>query len=196
VILEAENDDRAEPEDLSQLYVRSDAGQLVPMNAVATWAQSIGPQNVNHINQFASVTIYFNLPDDVPIGVASKFIEDNAAQILPAGIRGNLQGEAKDFADTVQVLVILMLLAVFVMYVILGILYESYVHPITVLSSLPVALVGGLLTLMLFGETASPSSDSSCSWELSRKMASCSSTLRCSEWPRGKTASMRFTMPA
>ncbi|MGA2582321.1 MAG: efflux RND transporter permease subunit [Tepidisphaeraceae bacterium] len=155
VILEAENDDRAEPEDLSQLYVRSDAGQLVPMNAVATWAQSIGPQNVNHINQFASVTIYFNLPDDVPIGVASKFIEDNAAQILPAGIRGNLQGEAKDFADTVQVLVILMLLAVFVMYVILGILYESYVHPITVLSSLPVALVGGLLTLMLFGETAS-----------------------------------------
>jgi HAE1 family hydrophobic/amphiphilic exporter-1 len=147
VILEAQDSDRAVPSDLSLLYVRSDSGQIVPLTAVATWKQTIGPQNVNHINQFSSVTISFNLPDYVPIGVATDFINKTAAEVIPPGIRGVLQGEAKDFADTVQNLIILMCLAVFVMYVILGILYESYVHPLTVLSSLPVALVGGLATL-------------------------------------------------
>lgn len=156
VILEASDADRANPMDLSRLYVRSDDGQrLVPLSAVATWKQVLGPQAVNHINQFASVTIFFDLPEDVPIGAATEFINHAAAAIIPAGIRGNLQGEAKDFADTISVLTILILLAVFVMYVILGILYESYVHPITVLSSLPVALAGGLLTLYLFGVEAS-----------------------------------------
>jgi HAE1 family hydrophobic/amphiphilic exporter-1 len=122
---------------------------------VATWQETLGPQNVNHINQFSSVTLFFNLNPDVPIGAATQFIQDTAAKVVPAGIRGDLQGEAKDFADTVRVLTVLMLLAVFVMYVILGILYESYVHPITVLSSLPVALVGGLLTLYIFNAEAS-----------------------------------------
>jgi HAE1 family hydrophobic/amphiphilic exporter-1 len=156
VILEAADNDRAEPSNLSLLYVRSDDGQrLVPLPAVATWQETLGPQNVNHINQFSSVTLFFNLNPDVPIGAATQFIQDTAAKVVPAGIRGDLQGEAKDFADTVRVLTVLMLLAVFVMYVILGILYESYVHPITVLSSLPVALVGGLLTLYIFNAEAS-----------------------------------------
>jgi hydrophobic/amphiphilic exporter-1 (mainly G- bacteria), HAE1 family len=108
------------------------------------------PQSVNHINQFASVTIFFNLPEDVPIGAATQFIDQTAASVVPMGIRGTLQGEAKDFADTISVLVLLILLAIFVMYVVLGILYESYVHPLTVLSSLPVALMGGLLALYIF----------------------------------------------
>jgi HAE1 family hydrophobic/amphiphilic exporter-1 len=156
VILEAADSDRAIPSDLSVLYVRSDDGlRLVPLPAVATWQETLGPQNVNHINQFASVTIFFNLNPEVAIGTASQFIQETAAQVVPPGIRGDLQGEAKDFADTMRVLSILMLLAVFVMYVILGILYESYVHPLTVLSSLPVALVGGLLTLYIFGMEAS-----------------------------------------
>ena len=122
---------------------------------MATWKEVLGPQAVNHINQFAAVTIFFNLPEDVPIGVATDFIDKTAAAVVPVGIRGDLQGEAKDFAETISELAILILLAVFVMYVILGILYESYIHPITVLSSLPVALSGGLLTLYLFGEEAS-----------------------------------------
>jgi hydrophobic/amphiphilic exporter-1 (mainly G- bacteria), HAE1 family len=156
VILEAADQDREIPSDLSLLYVRSDDGlRLIPLRAVATWHESLGPQNVNHINQFASVTIYFNLNPEVPIGTATQFIQDAAAKVVPAGIRGNLQGEAKDFAETMHALSILILLAVFVMYVILGILYESYVHPITVLSSLPVALVGGLLTLYIFNAEAS-----------------------------------------
>jgi len=156
VILETGAQDRSLPSDLSLLYVRTDDGRrIVPLSAVAKWHEILGPQSVNHINQFASVTIYFNLPQDVPIGVATDFINRTAASVIPLGIRGQLQGEAKDFADTISQLAILMLLAVFVMYVVLGILYESYIHPITVLSSLPVALVGGLLTLFLFGEEAS-----------------------------------------
>jgi hydrophobic/amphiphilic exporter-1 (mainly G- bacteria), HAE1 family len=156
VILEAADKDRMNPSDLSLLYVRSDDGlRLVPLSAVAKWQQVLGPQSVNHINQFASVTIFFNLPEDVPIGAATAFMDKTAAAIIPQGIRGNLQGEAKDFQETISALAILILLAVFVMYVVLGILYESYVHPLTVLSSLPVALSGGLLTLYLFGEEAS-----------------------------------------
>jgi HAE1 family hydrophobic/amphiphilic exporter-1 len=151
VILEAADKDRARPDDLSLLYVRSDDGQrIVPLNAVANWKEILGPQSVNHINQFASVTIYFNLPEDVPIGIATDFINKTAASIVPLGVRGGLQGEAQDFAQTISQLAILILLAVFIMYVVLGILYESYVHPLTVLSSLPVALFGGLLTLYLF----------------------------------------------
>ena len=101
------------------------------------------------------MTIFFNLKPGYTIGEATQFIEDAAKQVLPPGVRGELQGEALTFRNTVASLAILMVLAVFVMYVILAILYESYLHPITVLSSLPVALVGGLLTLWLFGAEAS-----------------------------------------
>jgi HAE1 family hydrophobic/amphiphilic exporter-1 len=110
---------------------------------------------VNHINQFTSVTIFFNLKPGVPVGEATDFITRTAAEIVPPTVRGSLQGEASTFQDTVRNLSILMAMAVFVMYVILAILYESYLHPLTVLSTLPTALVGGLLTLHLFGEQAS-----------------------------------------
>jgi HAE1 family hydrophobic/amphiphilic exporter-1 len=161
VILEAADADRSVPGDLSLLYVRTDDGtRLVPLSAVATWHEILGPQIVNHINQFSSVTLFFNLDPRVPIGAATDFIDNAAKQIVPPGIRGNLQGEAKDFADTIHVLSILMVLAVFVMYVILGILYESYVHPITVLSALPVAMAGGLATLY-FGGMVLPGVDAS-----------------------------------
>jgi HAE1 family hydrophobic/amphiphilic exporter-1 len=156
VILEVADAVRANPEDLSLLYVRSDDGKnMVPLSAVTRWKQSIGPQAVNHINSFTSVTLFFNLKPDAPIGDAVNFINTAAAEVLPPTVRGGLEGEAKDFRETVSTLVILMFLAVFVMYVVLGILYESYLHPLTVLSSLPVALVGGLLTLFLFHSEAS-----------------------------------------
>jgi hydrophobic/amphiphilic exporter-1 (mainly G- bacteria), HAE1 family len=156
VILEVADQDRSEPQDLSLLYVRSDDGQrLVPLSAVAKWHTVLGPQSVNHINQFTSVTIFFNVLPGVPTGTATDYVEQTAAQIVPTTLRGEFQGEALTFKNTVHDLTILMLLAVFVMYVILGILYESYLHPITVLSSLPVALVGGLATLMLCGSEAS-----------------------------------------
>ena len=156
VILEVADDQRSAPEDLSKLYIKSDDGQrMIPLSAVTSWHPVIGPQAVNHINQFTSVTMFFNLKPGYAIGPATQFVETSAKQILAPGVQGALQGEALIFQNTVSDLAILMVVAVFVMYVILAILYESYLHPITVLSSLPVALLGGLLTLWIFGEEAS-----------------------------------------
>jgi HAE1 family hydrophobic/amphiphilic exporter-1 len=156
VILEVADAARAHPEDLSRLYVKSDDGQrLVPFGTLVNWRTTLGPQAVNHLNQFTSVTLFFNLKPGVAIGDATEVIRKAAAEIVPPNVRAGFQGEALTFSDTVRNLTLLMALAVFVMYVILAILYESYLHPITVLSTLPTALVGGLLTLYLFGEQAS-----------------------------------------
>jgi HAE1 family hydrophobic/amphiphilic exporter-1 len=156
VILEVEDAARSKPDDLSLLYIRSDDGQhLVPLRELVTWKPSLGPQAVNHLNQFTSVTLFFNLKPGVALGDATEFITNAAAEIVPPTVRAGLQGEAETFSNTVSSLTMLMAVAVFVMYVILAILYESYVHPLTVLSTLPTALVGGLLTLVLFGEQAS-----------------------------------------
>jgi HAE1 family hydrophobic/amphiphilic exporter-1 len=156
VILEVADDQRSDPQDLSKLYIKSDDGQrMVPLSAVTSWHPVIGPQAVNHINQFTSVTLFFNMKPGYTVGQATNFVEASAKEILPPEVRGSLQGEALTFRNTASDLVVLMFVAVFVMYVILAILYESYLHPITVLSSLPVALVGGLLTLWLFKEEAS-----------------------------------------
>ncbi|HEY6364688.1 MAG TPA: efflux RND transporter permease subunit, partial [Candidatus Binatia bacterium] len=156
VILEAESSARSQPEDLSLLYIKSDDSKhLVPLNALVTWNTSLGPQAVNHLNQFTSVTLFFNLKPGVPIGEATEFITKTAAEVVPPTVRASLQGEALTFSNTVRDLTILMFLAIFVMYVILAVLYESYLHPLTVLSTLPTALVGGLLTLYFFGQEAS-----------------------------------------
>ncbi|HJP94632.1 MAG TPA: efflux RND transporter permease subunit, partial [Pyrinomonadaceae bacterium] len=156
VILEMEDSVRQKPEDLSLLYIKSDDGRrLVPLSEVVTWKSVLGPQVVNHLNQFTSMTLFFNLKPGVALGDATNYIEHAASEIVPQGVRAELQGEAQTFSRTVTSLTVLMALAVFVMYVILAILYESYVHPLTVLSTLPTALVGGLLTLILFGQEAS-----------------------------------------
>ncbi len=156
VIVEVQDQARAQPQDLDLLYIKSDDGQrLIPLRAVTTSKLVLGPQSVNHINQFTSVSLFFSLKPDYTIGQATDFVEQTAREMLPPEIRGSLRGQAQTFRDTVSSLTVLMVLAVFVMYVILAILYESYLHPLTVLSSLPVALVGGLLTLKLFGAEAS-----------------------------------------
>ncbi len=156
VVLEVDDKGRSEPADLNLLYITSDDGsRTVPLSAVAKWNSTLGPQAVNHLNQFTSVTFNFNPMPGVPLGVATDYIDKMAQQIVPSTMRADFQGEALTFRQTVASLTILMLLAVFVMYVILGILYESYIHPITVLSALPVALVGGLGTLVLFHQEAS-----------------------------------------
>jgi HAE1 family hydrophobic/amphiphilic exporter-1 len=177
VILEVKDNERAQPADLDNLYVRSSSGvlnpgasangisattgtaaNLVPLRAVTSTKIIVGPQAVNHLNQFTSVTINFNLLPDVAIGDATKYIEDSFAQVhlqFP-GVQATFQGEALVFGQLFASLPLLLLSAIFVMYVILGILYESYVHPITVLLPAVVpAVVGGLLTLWLFGSTLS-----------------------------------------
>ena len=156
VILEMDDSVREKPEDLALLYIKSDDGRnLVPLRELVTWKSTLGPQVVNHLNQFTSMSLFFNLKPGEPLGNATNFITASAAEIVPQGVRAELQGEAQTFSNTVSSLTMLMALAVFVMYVILAILYESYVHPLTVLSTLPTALVGGLLTLIVFGAEAS-----------------------------------------
>src|SRR6201987_5541767 len=151
VIVEAEDKQRSEPTDVGRLYFKPSGAQTIIPNQTVTDPQaSVGRLAVNHINQFPSVTLYFNLKPGAATGDATAFIQKTAAEVLPPTIRGQLQGEAQTFNETFSQLGVLLFVAVFIMYVILGILYESWFHPITVLSSLPVAAVGGLLTLLLF----------------------------------------------
>src|SRR5439155_1496487 len=134
------------------------ASDLVPLRAVTSTTQIVGPQAVNHFDQFTSVTINFNLLPGVAIGDATKFIEDSFADVhrqLPS-VQSTFQGEALVFRQLFRALPLLLIGAIFVMYVILGILYESYVHPITVLfPAIVPAVVGGLFTLWIFGSTLS-----------------------------------------
>ncbi len=156
VILEVGDNQRAIPEQLALLYIRTDDGKtLVPLSAVARWKETVGPQNIAHLNQFPAATISFSLKPGAVIGDAAKFVEKVAKETLPPTVTGAAQGETKVFAETVGALGILMIAAVFAMYVILGILYESYVHPLTVLTSLPVAAVGGLATLLVLNQACS-----------------------------------------
>ena len=158
VILETTDDSREHPEDLAELYVKADNNQtLVPLRAVTSTAQSVGLQAVNHYNQFTAVTINYNLKPGVADSDATEFIERASREVLAAtpAVQATFQGEALVFQQLVTSLVPLVLAAVFVMYVILGILYESYIHPITVLSTLPPAIVGGLGTLWLFNANLS-----------------------------------------
>jgi hydrophobic/amphiphilic exporter-1 (mainly G- bacteria), HAE1 family len=156
VILEVQDADRAKPEDLRDLYIRPDGKDtLIPVRTLTKTTTRLGLQAVNHLNQFTSVTFGFDTKPDAPLGDVTNFIEKTAAQVLPPTVKGEMQGEGLVLQQLFGALPFLILAAVFVMYVILGILYESYVHPITVLSTLFPAVVGGLLTLWLFNSTLS-----------------------------------------
>ncbi|HEV2842517.1 MAG TPA: efflux RND transporter permease subunit [Chthoniobacterales bacterium] len=156
VILEVDDADRAGPEDLRQLYVRPDGKDtLIPVRSLTKTSTKLGLQGVNHLNQFTSVTFGFDAKPGVALGDVTDFIEKTAAEVLPPTVKGEMQGEGLVLQQLFRALPFLILAAIFVMYVILGILYESYVHPITVLSTLFPAVVGGLLTLWLFNSTLS-----------------------------------------
>ena len=156
VIVEVADKARSKAEDLGLLYIRSDDGKnLIPLGALVDWKPSVGLQSVNHINQFTSVTFFINPKPGVALGDMTAYITKAAAEVVPATLRSGLMGEAETFGSTMADFTILLFLAVFVMYVILAILYESYVHPLTVLSTLPPALIGGLAALAVFHEQAS-----------------------------------------
>jgi HAE1 family hydrophobic/amphiphilic exporter-1 len=141
-----------EPSALSQLYIRSATGQLVPLQAVAKFARAAGPLTVNHSGQLPSVTISFNLVPGFSLGTAVNNVNRAMTDLrLPASLSANFQGSAQVFQSSIKGLGILLLMSILVIYIILGILYESFIHPITILSGLPSAGLGALLTLMLFG---------------------------------------------
>ncbi|MEH1837584.1 MAG: efflux RND transporter permease subunit [Nostoc sp.] len=135
---------------LDLLSVRAPSGQLVPLNAVATLSKDVGPLTINHKGQLASVTFSFNLKPGVSLGNVTGKIEELARQTLPPTISTGFQGSAQAFQSSIQGLGLLLLVAIFVIYIVLGILYENFIHPLTILSSLPSAGFGALLTLLLF----------------------------------------------
>jgi hydrophobic/amphiphilic exporter-1 (mainly G- bacteria), HAE1 family len=140
-----------DPEALSLLYIRSGTGKLVPLSAVARLSRGIGPLTVNHLGQLPAVTISFNLASGVALGDAVSQIQRLQRELdLPATLTTSFQGTAQAFQQSLQGLGLLLLAAVLVIYLILGILYESFIHPLTILSGLPSAGVGALLTLILF----------------------------------------------
>ncbi|MGD9503317.1 MAG: efflux RND transporter permease subunit [Syntrophobacteraceae bacterium] len=152
VILEVEPEHQRSPSSLSMIYVRSASGKLVPAESLAKITQQIGPLTVNHTGQIPSVTISFNLRPDVALGDAVAEIQKAVESLrLPPTIATSFQGTAQQFQSSTQGMWVLLVLAILVIYLVLGVLYESFIHPLTILSGLPSAGVGALLTLSLFG---------------------------------------------
>jgi HAE1 family hydrophobic/amphiphilic exporter-1 len=152
VILEVLPEDQRDPAALSKLYLRNSANKLIPLAAVTELKQSVAPLSVNHIGQLPAVNFQFNLRPGVALSQATKQIDDAAREIgLPDTMTFIYQGTAQAFQNSLRGLTILLLIAVVVIYLVLGILYESFIHPITILSGLPAAGMGALLTLLIFG---------------------------------------------
>ena len=151
VIMELEPRYQMDPAALQWLYVRADKGQLVPLEALANLTRTLGPLTINHSGQLPAVTISFNLRPGTALGDAVSQVQKLARQLLPASITTSFLGAAQAFQASMQGLWLLLIMSILVIYMILGILYESFIHPLTILSGLPAAGVGALITLMLFG---------------------------------------------
>src|SRR5580700_4105582 len=150
VLLELKPQYQADPHALSLLYFKSSNGPLIPLDTLAKLHQDTGPQTINHYGQLNAVTVSFNLRPGASLGDVVSKVRDLAEQTLPAGITTDFQGSAKAFQNSLGNLWILLIVAILVVYIVLGILYESYIHPLTILSGLPSAGFGALLTLYLF----------------------------------------------
>ncbi|HUC40841.1 MAG TPA: efflux RND transporter permease subunit [Gemmatimonadales bacterium] len=150
VILELLPEYQRDPSALQLLYLRSQKGTLIPLTSVASASNDVGPLSVNHSGQLPSVTLSFNLPPGVSLGTAVNDVQKAARQTLPSTISTGFSGTAQAFQDSQKGLFFLLLLAIVVIYIVLGILYESFIHPLTILSGLPFAGFGALLTLLIF----------------------------------------------
>jgi HAE1 family hydrophobic/amphiphilic exporter-1 len=152
VILQLRPQDQADISALSRLYISGAGGKLVPLSDIATFTPGVGPQSIAHSGQLASVTISFNLPPNGSLSAAVADVEQLAQRTIPASITGNFSGTAQAFQDSQKGLGILLLITIFIIYIILGILYESFIHPITILTGLPFAAFGALLALFVTGQ--------------------------------------------
>jgi HAE1 family hydrophobic/amphiphilic exporter-1 len=150
VVTELQPKYQADPSVLSMLYVRSSSGQLVPLEAVAQFFPSLGPLTINHLGQLPAVTVSFNLRPGVALGDAVNAVNKVAGETLPQDFSTSFQGTAQAFESSLSGLGVLLFVAIAVIYLVLGILYESFIHPLTILSGLPSAGFGALLTLMIF----------------------------------------------
>ena len=151
VILEVLKEYQRTPEALSKLYLRSSNNSLIPLESVVRTKRQTGPLSINHFGQLPAVTISFNLKPGYSLGETASAVENTIRDLrMPATISTNFQGTVKEFQSSFQNLSILLIVAILVIYIVLGILYESFIHPITILSGLPSAVFGALATLLLF----------------------------------------------
>jgi HAE1 family hydrophobic/amphiphilic exporter-1 len=150
VIMELQEQFQADPSAFSLLYIRSATGNLVPLSTVVGMDRTVGPMSVNHLGQLPAVTLSFNLAPGKALGDALNEVEQAASATLPDTVTGSLQGTAQAFESSMVGLGVLILVAILVIYVVLGILYESFIHPLTILSGLPSAGIGALVTLLIF----------------------------------------------
>src|SRR5579862_2003395 len=150
VLLELKPEYQADPRALSMLYFKGTTGTLIPLDTLANLKTDVGPQAINHNGQLTAVTVSFDLMPGVALGQVTDKIRAIAAQELPNTISTSFQGAAKAFESSLGNLWVLLIIAIVVVYIVLGILYESYIHPITILSGLPSAGFGALITLYLF----------------------------------------------
>ncbi len=152
VIIELEPKYHDDPSALSMLYIKSSAGVQVPLSTLCKITRGNGPLSVNHQGQLPSVTISFNLKPGVSLSEAVSNIQTEAVKVLPEGVNLSFQGTAQVFQDSIKSAGILLILAIIVIYFILAVLYESFIHPLTILSGLPSAAIGALITLLIFGK--------------------------------------------
>jgi HAE1 family hydrophobic/amphiphilic exporter-1 len=150
VVLQVAPEFQKDPSALDLLYVRSNTGRLVPLSTVTSMSTNVGPLAVSHTGQLPAVTISFNLAPGVALGDAVDEIQSIAAQMLPSTVATQFQGTAQAFQDSLKGLGLILLMAIVVIYIVLGVLYESFTHPLTILSGLPAAGFGALLTLLIF----------------------------------------------
>ncbi|WP_353071332.1 efflux RND transporter permease subunit [Tunturiibacter gelidoferens] len=153
VILEVAQQYQRDPETIGSIYLASNTGSLVPLSAVTTLSQTVAPLTVNHLGQFPAVTFHFDLKPGISLDKATFEVRRAATELgIPASMNFTFQGTAAQFQGSLKGLGLLLIIAVMVIYLVLGVLYESFIHPITILSGLPAAAIGALLTLLLVGQ--------------------------------------------
>jgi HAE1 family hydrophobic/amphiphilic exporter-1 len=151
VIMEVEKQYQRTPDSLSKLYVRSSAGSLVPLDTMVKMKRQVGPLSISHFGQLPATTISFNLRPGFSLGQAAGQVDSAVQELrMPSSISTKFQGTVKEFQSSFKNLSILLIVAILVIYIVLGVLYESFIHPITILSGLPSAVFGALLTLLIF----------------------------------------------
>ena len=155
VLLELEPRFQEDPAALDKLYIRSSSGRLVPLSAVARIAHEVGPLSVAHSGQLPAVTLSFDLAPGTSLGEGVAAVDRIAREVLPADVTTSFQGTAQAFQSSLKGMGLLLLMAILVIYMVLGILYESFIHPLTILSALPLAGFGALLTLLVFRQELS-----------------------------------------
>jgi hydrophobic/amphiphilic exporter-1 (mainly G- bacteria), HAE1 family len=151
VLLELDPKDQEQTDALKKISFKAASGALVPLESIVSFNETVGPQTVNHAGQLPAVTISFALRPGVALGAAVEHIQQVSSGLLPPTVTTNFQGSAKVFQASLQNLGLLLVIAIGVVYIVLGMLYESYIHPLTILSGLPSAGLGALVTLYLFG---------------------------------------------